>query len=277
MRILKITAVILSVTVLAVSAVLYFTSRGEKDAPVLNCTVQSIEGKVGITDEELLSYVSANDKQDGDLTDRIKVIRKRYFIKDGSKTTLVTFSVCDSDNNVTSIQRQLILTDYYSPRIMLENDLILPGGYRYDLQKYASANDIIDGDLTNYLKLISNEFTNTEGVYPVNIKVSNSMADTTEITVSAIVTDKDYFSVKVLLTDYITYQPLNAEIDYDSFIKSITNQTSVQYDVNDIVLDTSAVDVTKAGLYEAYYKIPADGDSDELVTMTRLFVVITEE
>ncbi len=276
MRALKITAVILAVAVLAVSAVFYLTSRGAKDAPEISCTVKIIEGKVGITDEELLSYVSAHDKQDGDLSDRIKVIRKKYFIEDNGKTTLVTFSVCDSHNNVTSIQRQLVLSDYHSPRIQLTNDLIMPGGYRYDMTKYATAYDVIDGDLSQYLKLISNEITNTEGIYPVNIKVSNSMADTTEMTLNAIVTDEDYFSVKVILNEYITYQPLNAEIDYNSFIKTINNQTTVKYDTDDIVLDTSAVDVTRAGIYEVYYKIPAD-NADKLVTMTRLFVVISEE
>ncbi len=274
MRILKIAAVIICVAVLATSAILYFTSRGETVAPELDCPTKVIEGSVSITDEELLKYATAYDEQDGDLTDRIKVIRKTYFIE--KNTTIVTFSVCDSDNNVTSVQRQLVFTDYHSPRLTLNNDLILPGGYKYALERYVTAYDIIDGDLSQYLKLISSEITNTEGVYPVNIKVSNSMADTAEMTVNAIVTDKDYFSVKVNLTDYITYHPVNAEIDYQAFIKSIYNSTTVQYDNDDIVLDTSAVDVTKPGVYEAYYKIPKNDNSEELVTMTRLFVVIEE-
>lgn len=275
MRLLKIAALIICVAVLATSAVLYITSRGETVAPELSCSAKTIEGSVNMTDEELLAYVTAYDEQDGDLTDKIKVIRKKYFIDD-KNTTVVTFSVCDSDNNVSSTQCQLVFTDYHSPRLTLNNDLILPGGYKYALERYVTAYDIIDGDLSQYLKLISSEITNTEGVYPVNIKVSNSMADTTEMTVNAIVTDKDYFSVKVHLSDYITYQKVNAEIDYSSFIKSIYNTTSEKYDNDDIVLDTSAVDMTKPGIYEAYYKIPKNNGTDDLVTMTRLFVVVEE-
>ncbi len=275
MRILKISALVLCIVILVASAVVYGLSRGDFDAPVLECSSKVIEGSINITDEELLSYVTATDKQDGDLTDRVKVIRKKYFIDD-KNTTVVTFSVCDSDNNVSSAQHLLVFNDYHSPRISLNNDLIMPGGYKYAFEKYVTANDLIDGDISPNVKIISNEITNTEGVYPVNIKVSNSMADTTEMTINAIVTDKDYFNVKVKLTEYITYQKLNAEIDYNSFIKDIYNVTTENYGNKDIVIDTSAVDVTKPGVYEVYYKIPKSGTDDELVTMTRLFVVIEE-
>ena len=254
---------------------MYVTSRDKTVSPELTCDIKIIEGSINITDEELLSYVTAYDEQDGDLTKSIKVVRKRFFIDD-KNTTVVTFAVSDSDNNVTSIQRPLKYTDYHSPRFSFNNDLILPGGYRYALEKYVSASDVIDGDLSQHLKLISSEITNTEGVYSVNIKVSNSMADTSELTVKAIVTDKDYFTVKVQLDDYITYQPVNAEIDYMAFVKGIKNGSDKNYDNDDIELDTSAVDVTKPGCYEAYYKIYADREKQELVTMTRLFVVVEE-
>ena len=275
MRLLRIISLFLCVVVLAGSAILYITSRDKTVSPELTCDIKVIEGSINITDEELLSYVTAYDEQDGDLTKSIKVVRKRFFIDD-KNTTVVTFAVSDSDNNVTSIQRPLKYTDYHSPRFSFNNDLILPGGYRYALEKYVSASDVIDGDLSQHLKLISSEITNTEGIYSVNIKVSNSMADTSELTVNAIVTDKDYFTVKVQLDDYITYQPVNAEIDYMAFVKGIKNGSDKNYDNDDIELDTSAVDVTKPGCYEAYYKIYADREKQELVTMTRLFVVVEE-
>lgn len=275
MRLLRIVSLFLCVAVLVGSGVLYIVSREKTVSPELVCKTTMIEGSINITDEELLSYVKAYDEQDGDITDKIKVVRKTFFI-DNKNTTVVTFAVSDSDNNITAIQRQLRFTDYHSPRFSFNNDLILPGGYRYALEKYVTASDVIDGDLSKSLKLISSEITNTEGTYSVNIKVSNSMADTTEMTVNAIVTDKDYFTVKVQLDDYITYQPINATIDYMSFIKGIKNGSDEKYDNDDIELDTSAVDVTKAGVYEAYYKIYADREKQELVTMTRLFVVVEE-
>ena len=275
MRLLRIVSLFLCVAVLVGSGVLYIVSREKTVSPELVCKTTMIEGSINITDEELLSYVKAYDEQDGDITDKIKVVRKTFFI-DNKNTTVVTFAVSDSDNNITAIQCQLRFVDYHSPRFSFNNDLILPGGYRYALEKYVTASDVIDGDLSKSLKLISSEITNTEGTYSVNIKVSNSMADTAEMTVNAIVTDKDYFTVKVQLDDYITYQPINATIDYMSFIKGIKNGSDEKYDNDDIELDTSAVDVTKAGVYEAYYKIYADREKQELVTMTRLFVVVEE-
>lgn len=275
MRILRILAVVISAAVIITGSVLALTSRGKSDAPVITCSEASaIIATVNTTDEELLTYVKAYDKQDGDISDHIKVIRKNYFVQ--NKTTVVTFAVCDSDNNVSSLNRKLVLSDYYSPRISLSCDFVFPRGYLYNLSKYVAAEDVIDGDLTQFVKLISTEFTNVEGTYPINVKVSNSMGDITEMVINAIVTDRDYSEVKIRLNDYVLYSVVGEQIDYGSMVKDIYNKTATKYDVNDIVIDDSAVDMSTPGVYDVFYRIPGDGTGNE-ITMTRLIVVVTEE
>jgi len=267
----------MAVVVLVGGGYLFVTSDGMNDAPVLECSVDGIiEATVATTDQELLSYVKAYDKQDGDLTDKIKVIRKNLFLSVQEKSTLVTFAVCDSDNNVTNVTRKMVLTDYRSPRISLSYDFIFPSGYTtYKLAQYVSANDVIDGDLTSYVKLISSEFSNIEGEYAVNLKVSNSMADTTQVTFNAIVSDEQWFEVKIRLIDYAAYTTVGQKYDYKAQIERISykNKEHEEYRLEDIKIDDSEVDYSKPGTYNVFYTI---GSGDEIVTKTRLLLIVTE-
>ena len=276
MRISRVITVIMAVVVLVGGGYLFITSDGMNDAPVLECSVDGIiEATVATTDQELLAYVKAADKQDGDLTDKIKVIRKKLFLDVKEKSTLVTFAVCDSDNNVSSVTRKMVLTDYRSPRISLSYDFIFPSGYAYQLAQYVSANDVIDGDLTSYVKLISSEFSNIEGEYAVNLKVSNSMADTTEVTFDAIVSDEQWFEVKIRLLDYAAYTTVGQKYDYKAQIERISykNKEHENYSVGDIKIDDSEVDYSKPGTYNVFYTIV---DGGEIVTKTRLLLIVTE-
>ena len=276
MRTLRILALIISAVVLVGSGVLFFTSKGKNDAPSITCSEDSaIIATVNTPDEELLKYVTAYDNQDGNLTDRIKVIRKNNFLSSSEKSTLITFSVCDSDNNVSSISRKLILSDYHSPKFSLSYDFIFPSGYTYDLKKYVTADDVLDGNLTKYVKLIATDFTNTTGEYSANLKVSNSMADTSEINFNIIVTDKDWFDIKVRLNDYAVYTTVGQKVDYLSLIKEISykDKNHKHYDTDDLTIDDSAVNYLEPGTYNVFYSII---DGETTVTKTRLLLIVTE-
>ncbi len=277
MRVLRILTVALAAVVLIASVVTYFTSLGTKDAPVITCSVENrIEASVFVTDEELLQYVSAEDKQDGDISDRIKVMRKKFFADAETKTCSITFAVSDSDNNVTTLQRLLVFTDYESPKIELITDFIFPSGYSYDFRKYVTVNDMLDGNLDDQIKIISADLTNAKGTYPVNIKVSNSVGDTAELNIEAIITDEDYFNIKVRLKEYIMYVPKGAEINYMDNIRDIFNNgPPIEETVEDVKLDTSEVNLEEPGVYYAYYRL-LDED-DEVKSLTRLIVVVTED
>ena len=276
MRALKIITVIAAILVGVFSVVSYISNIGKDVAPVITCTAEeTIETSVNVPVEDLLKYVTAKDAQDGDISEKIKVSHKRFFIETKPYTTVVTFSVSDSDNNVTTLQRLLVLTDYKSPTISLTSDFIFPSGYTYDLKQYVKASDTMDGDLNDYIKVISPEFTSNEGEYPINIKVSNSMGDSTEITFNAIVTGKDYFSTKIRLTDYIVFVPVGGQIDYNARIRDIFfNNVPKVYTVDDIKIDSTKADLSKPGTYDVFYRIY--DDNGDVAAMTRLVVVVTE-
>ena len=276
MRITRIVVAVLAIVVMVVGVSLRLTSSGKSDKPVITCKVDDvIEASISVTDEELLSYVTAYDKQDGDLTSDIVVSRKNFFIEPNTST--VVFAVSDSDNNISNIEKKLYFNDYKPPEIILNNDFIFPSGYNFDLAYYVRAEDVIDGDISAYIKQISTEFVNTAGTYKVNMKVSNSMTDSTNITVNAIVTDNYSFDVRIRLSQYITYVYEGAELDYASFITNVTSKGKPQYDVGDVTIDSSAVDLSKAGVYDVFYRITSGtGEDAQEISLTRLVVVVRE-
>ena len=274
MRLLKLLVVALAIIVAVTGTVLYITSAGKFEAPKITCSVEgAIEVSSDVTDNDLLAFVSAKDKQDGDLTDEIIVVRKKFFID--KKTSLVTFSVCDSDNNVTALQKEIIYTDYTPPTLDLKNDFIFPSGRTYgDLAGYVTATDKFDGDLSKYVKLISTEFTTSEGKYPINLKVSNSMGDTEDITIDAMVLDEFNFNVRINLKNYISYASVGSEPDYMSYVVSVTGSQAAGREIKDITVNADEVDMSTPGIYNVYYTIKEKGNR---VALARLILIVREE
>lgn len=276
MKILKVFVVVLAVLVITTSVVLDIAMPADHNAPEIIFSGQDvIEAPVGVTDEELLSYVTARDEKDGDLTEKIVLTRKNFFI--APSVCSIVYTVCDSDNNVTTVQKALRYTDYRSPRFVFMNDYTFPNGVDYLVSRYVLANDVIDGDISSYVKLISAEFSNTTGTYPMTMKVSNSMGDSSSITINAIVVNNYNYNLRIRLANYITYLKTNDTVDFSSYIIGFLNKTNQKYDVKDIVIDSSAVDMTKPGTYDVFYRLyDGTGEDKEELTMTRLVVVVEE-
>ena len=156
----------------------------------------------------------------------------------------------------------------------MKNDFIFPSSRYYgDLAGYITATDKFDGDLSKYVKLISSEFTNAEGIYPINIKVSNSMGDTEDITINAIVLDEFNFNVRINLTNYIAYTTVGSQLDYMSFVSSVTGSESRGRSVKDVKFNDSEVDINTPGLYNVYYTIK---DGDTRIALARLVLIVRE-
>lgn len=272
MRALKWTVMGLAVIVVVTGVVLFVSSIGVNDAPVINCSIpndEMIKATVDVTDEELLKLVTAADKQDGDLTEKITLVRKKTFIDD--KTSMITFSVCDSDNNVTALKKKIYFEDYRSPEFEFSLDFIFPSGKYYGkLSSYATATDMFDGDLTRNIKTISSEFDNVVGTYPINMKVSNSMGDTEEITINGIVIDDYNYDIRVHLKEHVFYFDADEEPDWMSFIESVQGKG---YSLDDVVVDASKVDLATPGVYDVFYTI---NEGDKRITISRLVVVVRE-
>ena len=119
---------------------------------------------------EELGY-KAIDEHDGDLTDKVTVIKEeinedKYNIK---------YSVQDMSGNKTEKIREVTIVDDIAPVITLNGsatvNINLNGKYE---EKGAKAKDEKDGDLTSKIKTEGKIDTTKEGTYTVTYKVSDS-------------------------------------------------------------------------------------------------------
>ena len=145
---------------------------------------------VKATQEDLLSGVSAYDKEDGDVTQSM-IIESVSPLFDGNKRT-VTYVAFDESNNVTKQERDIEYTDYKSPVFTNEKHIFVPTGDYTEILSKLSATDVIDGDISNQIKLeINNVVRGVPGDYAVQVTVTNSCGDVTADNIVVTVTGEE--------------------------------------------------------------------------------------
>ena len=144
-----------------------------------------------------ISGVTAIDKEDGDLTSKIKVEGKVDTNKAGKYT--LTYKVTDSANATTIVKRVITVEDKTITPPPVENtkpvlngvvDKEIKVGDKFDPMSGVTAIDKEDGDLTSKIKVTGKVDTNKAGKYTLTYKVTDSAnATTTESRVITVVED----------------------------------------------------------------------------------------
>lgn len=271
MRLLRLLVTILMIISLTFAVFLRSIDLSSRGGPDIICDEkETIYASCDVTNEELLSHVTAKDQQDGDITDRVVVERGTYFLEKGVST--ITYSVCDNDNKVTKLSRNIVYSDYKSPEIHLNGDLIASKNSNYDFSKYFTAEDILDGNINNRLKIISDDYNRlVANKYDVLCKANNSFGDTVEMTLNVWVTDYDLSAATINLSDYLIYVPLNSNIDFRQYLKGVINEQGNSYSTSSVTIDSSEYNPEEEGTYEVYFTIYRGKD---VVALTRMFVIV---
>ena len=176
---------------LAVTAVVYMGNglferlSGRNEGPRISCPEEVLEISIHDGREVLLAGVTAEDAQDGDLTDQVIVGGVSKLI--GGKNAKVTCMVFDSDDNMASVVRQVRYTDYRRPVIQLEWPLVYESTKEAKLLRAVTVTDLLDGDLSDQARVSTLWGTGDERVYSATIMVSNSMGDTATVDVPVII------------------------------------------------------------------------------------------
>lgn len=134
---------------------------------------------VRYTEEDLLEYVTATDVEDGDLSNSV-IVEQMSNLIEGNRREVV-YAVCDSDNNVTKVNKVIKYSDYKPPVIEpIDEDPTISERKYVQVLECFRATDVIDGDISNNIKIVSietNGGTKSRGVFPVVLSVSNSCGD----------------------------------------------------------------------------------------------------
>ena len=264
--------------------------------PEISMDKATLEVSVNVTNEELLAGLEAWDEEDGDLTDQLLVESFSRFVGKGRRN--VTIGVADSQGKVTEVTRNLVYTDYESPKFALTAPLYLPITKCDDPLALLTASDKVDGDISNNIEIssIPAEYGDNPGEYEVVFAVSNSAGDKVDLPVTVTIYDaKDTQGApaitlsaylvnvkkgdKIEPWDYVTgaeYERIKYEREEGgSTLYAVNGKT----DEDDNVLSLSkgdfnianTVDWNEEGVYEIQYRLE---DENGHIGIQRLIVVV---
>jgi Leucine-rich repeat (LRR) protein len=218
--------------------------------PVINASDKII--KVGDKFDPL-DGVSANDKEDGDITKNIKVIENNV---DTNRvgTYIVKYQITDSKGATTTKTICVSVKSNNKPVIHGVNNIKIKEGITFNPMKGVTAHDKEDGDITKYIKVSGSVDENKQGNYELLYTVNNSDSNTT--------TAKRTVTVDPKLEETSTMPVINAS---DKIIKvgdkfdplaGVSANDKEDGDITkNIKVIENAVDINKPGKYKVVYQV----------------------
>ncbi|AQY49935.1 putative peptidoglycan linked protein [Listeria weihenstephanensis FSL R9-0317] len=226
-------------------------SIGESTTKTVQVTVLSkptIDAKdhsifVGETFDPL-AEVSAKDAKDGDITDKIELVKNDV---DNTKTGVydVTYKVTNSIGESTT---KTIQVTVLSKPIIQAKDHTIYVGDSFDPTAEVTARDAKDGDITNKIEIVKSDVDNTKpGVYDVTYKVTNSVGESNTKTIKVTVLSKPTIDAK----DHTIYVG-----DKFDAMAEVSAKDAKDGNITDkIEIIKSDVDTSKPGVYDITYKV----------------------
>lgn len=250
MRIVERLTVLLFVLVLAAYGGLKIRKAFvlDTESPVIAFDTDVLEISVKDGPAALLNGVTASDDRDGDLTDKVMVSGVTQLLT--ADTAKVTYIVADGANNMASKVRTVRYTDYTRPRFYLTAPLLFRTGDSITLRGRLFAEDVIDGDLTENIRVASQNISaGVEGVFSVTVQVTNSMGDTESVTLPVLIDSKSVTNRTIVLKKYLVYMSRGGEFDPYEHIAAVNGLTGGLSDVE----TEGEVDTETPGCYPVRY------------------------
>ncbi|PEF44623.1 hypothetical protein CON22_20790 [Bacillus cereus] len=201
--------------------------------------------------------VTAIDKEDGDLTDKIEVTENDVDTEKAG-TYHVTYVVTDSDGNQT--EKTIIVTVRTNDKPEIQaGDRTIKVGVEFDPKAGVTATDREDGDLTDKIEVTENDVdTEKVGTYHVTYVVTDSDGNKTEKTITVIVEEMGDYSISV--NDF--------NIDSGTYISGTVgkNVQTVTIEVNGRVVNTIKPNV---GAFTAYLRGYIQSVKDEVIVISK--------
>lgn len=199
-----------------------YNQKGDETPPVIHVADEAYHCSIEATDEELLAGITADDQEDGDLTDQIFVESLSNLIDDN--TRVLSVAVIDSAENVAKGKRVIVYDDYSSPKFSMTQPLQFYVGTR-EITEFIKVQDLIDGDLSDKVKPCSPYHLAYEtGDYPMEFMVSNSAGDVSRF--QATVTLNDNFDrdrrADISLSEYLVYVKKGEKLSPWSYVQGVT-------------------------------------------------------
>lgn len=265
----------IAVSVLFVISVAFFgyvkyseQAKIDDTLPTISGPSEPLELPCAYSEEDLLQDLSAYDEKDGDITAEIMVNNIVPALERGK--CKVNYVVFDSSNHPATFSRDIVFTDYRSPKIYLTKPLVFKKNSNENIFGYIGAVDVIDGDISSLLRMNTNTNMLEEGDYVINVEVNNSLGDFSRLEIPVHIIDTNDSRMEIKLTESTVYINADDKFNPEEYIESVTTADGTSYEKN-IVNTESNVNTSKSGVYEVIYTAE---QSDLVKGYTSLLVIV---
>lgn len=240
---------------------IYDTLSTDREIPQIDIVdTQVLEVSVHDPKSALLQGVTASDEQDGDLTERLVV--EDVQLMDDSGLIEVSYAVADKSGNVAKATRQVKYADYDSPKFILTEPLIYEEHETFDIMSEIRAMDVLDGDIQHRIRAttLTEESISSIGTHQLYFQVTNSIGDTSELTVPLEVLGTGRYEADLTLTDYLIYLPVGSDFQAKDYLDGFTHRNKIISLQNGVPEDfsvniSSDVSTSQEGVYTVTYKV----------------------
>lgn len=254
-------AVIILLSILVVLNVIsyfYFGTSKQKVPPTISCPTEILEISASDNEAVLLRDVTASDEQDGDLTAWVTIGGiSKLITKDTAK---VTYLVFDSDNNMASCVRQIRYVDYHRPTFEVTEPLVYSPNEEVAMLSRLKATDVVDGDISKNIRVSTLEPTANSEIFHVSIQVSNSVGDTSLVTLPVLMLESNPLRPEIQLSDSLIYLDQGDKFAASAYLLSLRVPGVTGPSMADVVVDND-VDTGKPGTYYVTYTYSANGST----------------
>ena len=281
MKLIKISLIVLLVLLIAYQAVITIrTFRNDDNAPVIRSNVNEIQISCQYTKEDLLQGLSAYDKEDGDITEKILIGAFSDFTERGVSS--LEYAVYDKDDNIAVFSRKVVFSDYTSPRIKVLAPLVFKAtnnSYNIpSLSQYLEGWDQFDGNITKHMLLNSTDLDFSEpGRYTLSVYLKNRFGDEVNMDLPIhILEPGKQNGYTIDITEPLIYVGMGDAFDSEEYIVSVRNEYTgevIPAEGYELTIN-SDVDTSKDGIYEIQFSVIS---SDKTLRGETWMTVIVED
>ena len=236
-------------------------ASGQNIGPTISCPQELLQISVQDPESVLLTGVTAQDEQDGDLTAHILIQGVSRQITDS--TTSVTYLVFDSDGNSATASRSIRYKDYTSPRFEIKQPLLYYSTSTIALLDRIQVVDCLDGDITNVIRVGTLDTTSDPEIYTTTVQATNSLSDTTRLTLPMVVYATTANRPQIQLSKYLVYLKQGDAFRPEWYLRSVKFSEDISLSASELeensVRMEGNVDTSVPGTYMVTYRYAYEG------------------
>lgn len=258
MKTVKQTVIILLIVLLVanIGSYFYLGLSDRSDGPKISCPEGVLDIHTTDSESVLLQGVTAKDNQDGDISDQVIIGGISKLIS--SNTAKVTYLVFDSDDNMASHVRYIRYVDYHRPTFRISQPLVFSSTEEISVMPYLQAHDVLDGDISERIRVSTLEASSNTEVYYVSIQVTNSVGDRAWLKLPVLLLESDPMRPVITLSTSLAYLNKGDEFNAEEYLMDLEVPGAPDLDES-VVEISSDVDTSAEDVYYVYYTYTNNG------------------